>query len=144
MLRLNQHIGKNGAAAVEFAIVLFFLLTLIFGIIEFSILFYNKAMITNASREGARAGIVFADPLISDGEIASVVNTYCGNYLITFGAGGPSPNVAISRSGTEAGDSLTVSVNYRYDFLVLPNFVSKIAGGKDYIDLSAVTVMRME
>ena len=48
--------GNNGASAVEFAVVLP-LLVLPFGIIEFSLALYDKAMITNASREGARAGI---------------------------------------------------------------------------------------
>ena len=50
---------QEGASAVEFAIILPLLLILVFGIIEFSILFYDKAMITNASREGARVGIVY-------------------------------------------------------------------------------------
>jgi Flp pilus assembly protein TadG len=138
---LNQKIGQNGSAAVEFAIVLPLLIILIFGIIEFSICFYNKAMLTNASREGSRTGIVFADPRISDTEIESVVNTYCSDNLITFGDSGTSPTVTVSRSGSGAGDSLTVSVNYHYDFLVLPNFISTLIGG---LDISAVTIMRME
>ena len=50
---------ENGTAAIEFAIILPLLLLLVFGIIEFSLLLYNKAMITNASREGARAGVVY-------------------------------------------------------------------------------------
>ena len=58
-MRYNQ----KGAAIVEFAIILPLLLLLIFGMIEFSLLMYNKAMITNASREGARRGIVYrVDP----------------------------------------------------------------------------------
>lgn len=137
----NQHIGQKGAAAMEFAIVLPLLVTLVFGIIEFSILFYNKAMLTNASREGARAGIVYAFPnRISDTAITSVVTTYCGNYLITFGANNP-PAISVSRSGNGAGDTLMVTVDYHYDFLVLPNFIASLVGGTD---LSAVTVMRME
>ena len=138
---LNQKINQNGAAAVEFAIVLPLLVTLVFGIIEFSILFYNKAMLTNASREGARAGIVYADPRITDGDIETVVDNYCKDYLITFGTGDDTLSVTVSRSGTEAGDSLTVTVDYHYGFLVLPNFISTLIGG---LDLSAVTVMRME
>ena len=139
----NKKIGQKGAAAVEFAIVLPLLLTLVFGIIEFSILFYNKAMLTNASREGARTGIVYDFPdRISDAEIETVVTTYSGNNLITFGTNAP-PSVSISRSGTgtEAGDALTVTVNYHYDFLVLPNFIASLVGG---LDVSAVTIMRME
>jgi Flp pilus assembly protein TadG len=50
--------SQRGAAVVEFAFVLPLLLVILFGIIEFSFLLYDKAMLTNASREGARVGIV--------------------------------------------------------------------------------------
>ena len=52
---------QAGAAMVEFAIVLPVLALLLMGIIEFSIIIYDKAVITNASRVGARYAIV-ADP----------------------------------------------------------------------------------
>ncbi len=59
MLAMKRKPKQNGAATVELAILLgTILLPLLFGIIEFSFLLYDKAMITNASREGARAGIV--------------------------------------------------------------------------------------
>jgi Flp pilus assembly protein TadG len=54
--------SQKGVAAVEFALVLPLLVLLIFGIIEFSLLMFNKQVITNASREGARAGIVAGTP----------------------------------------------------------------------------------
>ena len=50
--------NQRGASAIEFAIVFPLLVLLLFGIIEFSLILYDKVMITNASREGARAGIV--------------------------------------------------------------------------------------
>ncbi|HKK00735.1 MAG TPA: TadE/TadG family type IV pilus assembly protein, partial [Desulfuromonadales bacterium] len=53
---------ERGASAVEFALVLPLLLVILFGIIEFGFILYDKAMITNASREGARAGIVLYTP----------------------------------------------------------------------------------
>jgi len=147
----NKKFAQKGAALVEFAILLPLLITLIFGIIEFSICFYNKAMLTNASREGARAGIVFDEPRTSDADIKTVVKTYCSNYLITFGASAVTPldddDIDITPSGPRdsstypPGTPLQVTVNYHYDFLVLPNFISTLVGG---LDLSAVTVMRME
>ena len=132
---------QEGAAATEFAIVLPLLLVLVFGIIEFSILLYDKAMITNASREGARAGIVYSYPdRISDSKITEVINTYCSSHLITFGTG-TLPVLEIARSGTSAGDSLTVTVRYKYDFLVLPNFIASLVGGTV---IAGQTTMRME
>ena len=134
--------SEKGAAAIEFAIVLPVLVLLIAGIMEFSILLYDQAVITNASREGARAGIVFSHPnLISDAEIQAVVNNYCAGNMITFGAASGA-TTSVSRAGSgSAGDSMTVSVNYHYDFLVIPNFLSGLAGG---INLAGQTVMRME
>jgi Flp pilus assembly protein TadG len=44
---------QNGGAVVEFAIILPLLIALLFGIVEFGLLLYNKQIITNASREGA-------------------------------------------------------------------------------------------
>ena len=133
--------NEKGAALVEFAIVLPLLLMLVFGMIEFSIMFYDKAVITNASREGARAGIVYDFPArISTGDIETIVGNYCSGRLITFGSTNQE-TTTVSGPCTNAGDTITVSVTYPYDFLVLPNFITTLAGP---IGLSAVTTMRCE
>lgn len=131
--------NKNGTAIVEFAIVLPLLLILVFGVIEFSLLLYDKAVITNASREGARAGIVQA-PRLTNAEITAIVENYCKNYLITFGAD-KTITTTIIREGMEFGDDLTVTVVYKYGFLVLPSFITSLVNP---INLSGATVMRME
>jgi Flp pilus assembly protein TadG len=136
--------GQRGAAAIEFAIVLSVLIVLLFGIIEFSILLYDKAVITNASREGARAGIVFSNgSCLDQAQIAAVVNTYCANNLITFDGAttGPITQTNPADGSGVTGNPLTVTVTYNYGFLVLPNFVSGLTGG---INLTAQTVMRYE
>ena len=51
--------NEKGGSLVEFAIITPLLFVILFGIFESGLLLYNKAVITNASREGARAGIVF-------------------------------------------------------------------------------------
>ena len=136
---------ESGASLIEFVIVLIPLLVLLFASIEFGVAGYNKAMITNASREGARAGIVFdaANPpanRISDADISQIVLNYCQNNLITFGPVA-TPVVAISRAGNEPGDGLTVSVVYNYGFLILQNL---IPGFNPTINLKAQSIMRME
>lgn len=131
---------QNGASAVEFALVLPVLVLLAFGIIEFSMALYDKAMITNASREGARAGVSFNVPPVTDEEIVDVVNSYLGSSLITFG-GPAAATTTVTRNGSSPGAELRVSVDYTYTFFLIPNFISDLAGG---IHLVAVTVMRME
>jgi len=131
--------NERGVSAVEFAIVLPLLLMILFGIIEFSLILYDKAMLTNASREGARAGIVAQFVRVTEGEINAVVQSYCKDHLITFGTS--TPSTTVTRTGVSFGDDLTVSVSYSYDFLLLPKFALGLVGP---LDLTATTVMRME
>lgn len=135
---------QKGAAAVEFAIILPILIMLLFGIIEFGILLYDKAMITNASREGARAGIVFvSDETVAEfnQKIFDAVDKYCSGHLITFSEDSTTHNIIAQTTKPGSGDDLTVIVTYQYDYLVLPNFVTGIVGN---INLAAETTMRME
>jgi Flp pilus assembly protein TadG len=145
--------NEKGAAAVEFAVVLPLLLLLIFGMIEFGLLIYNKAMITNAGREAARAGVVYATnpsdgslARLSTAELTQIVNDYCEQYLITFGnSAGPQTTVTTNNGGAPqsmpSGDLLTVTVTFHYDFLLVPAFISSLVGGST---LEAVTTMRAE
>lgn len=128
--------SERGVAAVEFALVAPLLVILLFTIIEFSLVLYDKAVITNASREGARYGSVH-DPsgTVDNAAIITVVNNYLSNHLISLGNANTA-DVPAPQWNTPAADFLTVTVNYTYDFLVLPDFTS--------INLSAVTVMKVE
>jgi len=139
--------NQNGGAAVEFALILPLFIFLIFGIIEGSLLLYNKQVLTNASREGARAGIVAGNPRLSDGDIQTVIDKYADKYLVTFGAGtitltDPITPLEASRTGNLFGQDLTVSIEYPYNFLVLFNPItfSRFIP----IPLRAKTIMKME
>ena len=50
--------GDDGAAAVEFALVVPLLLVLVFGIIDFGILFGQNLSLNNAARDAGRFGVV--------------------------------------------------------------------------------------
>jgi Flp pilus assembly protein TadG len=141
---MTRKYKQNGAATVELAIIMALIfLPLVFVIIEFSFLLYDKSMITNASREGARAGIVYSYPdRISEAEIENVVNNYCQDHLVSFGAS--SVGIEFPDGGTAGksnGDPLTVRVTYPYVFLVLPDFVTGLVGN---ITLTSEAIMRME
>jgi Flp pilus assembly protein TadG len=141
---------ERGASAVEFALVLPVLMMILFGIIEFGFMFYDKAVITNASREGARRGIVYrTDPAtqttlaVTPQEIRDTVSNYCASYLVSLGTGSASvlPTSTVTGNCAVPGNSLTVTVNYPYTFLLLPSIAEGLA---PVINLSATTVMRCE
>ena len=58
--------AQSGLAMVEAAIILPVFLLVMFAIMEFGIVLYDKAVITNASREAARSGIALRSPKLSD------------------------------------------------------------------------------
>jgi len=132
--------NQNGGALVEFGLILPFLILLIFGIIEFSLLLFNQQVITNASREGARAGIIMG-PDRGTGEHISesrtVAEHYCRGNLVTFSNSGDC-NIDYPNPGTLSGSEFTVTVSYNYGFLVLSSL------GFNPIDLSAESVMILE
>ena len=149
MRRFRKINTQNGAALVEFAIVLPLLLILVFGIIEFGVMFYDKAVITNASREGARAGITG----VADSDIEDIVKNYCKFNLINLSnndfdpAADPYDDISISRDGSSIDGSkdLTVRLEYRYDLLF--GSIFKFYAPYTTIlntTISAETVMRME
>ncbi|MDL1980012.1 MAG: pilus assembly protein [Deltaproteobacteria bacterium] len=129
--------NNRGVAAVELAICLPILILLVCGSIEFGILFYNEQVITNASREGARAGIV--EGTVND-DIEDIIENYCNGKLINLMNGSSELEaVTISKEGVDPNPiDLTVRVSYKYNFL--------LAGILGFTDktLSAQTVMRME
>ncbi|APG25741.1 TadE/TadG family type IV pilus assembly protein [Syntrophotalea acetylenica] len=156
--------SQKGAAVVEFAVVLPLLLLIVFGIIEFGFIFYNKALLTNASREGARRAIVFRTDSttgnriipVSDVENAIHNYLYSGNdlRLVSFGtdnltatietdSGVSTLNPASPGSSNEQvtqGEYVVIDVSYDYDFLLLPS----LGGIPDAIKLNGITTMRAE
>ena len=131
-------LSQKGATAVEFAIVLSLLITLIFGIIEFGLFIFNRQVITNAAREGARYGIIARQPRISDNGIKAKVREYAEDHLVTFGEDVlTDDDIFIFAPCTTFQCDLGVTVDYTYKFLFLFNLVGDI-------DLRATSVMKME
>jgi Flp pilus assembly protein TadG len=141
---------EHGGALVEFAIVMPLLLLLVGGLVDFGILYYNKQVLTNASREGARAGIVYEldgegnKIVITEVDVQQIVQTYCSGKLWTFG-GSSLPTATASGVGSLIYPAdLTVTVSFTHTFLF--SSLLNIFGGDlgPTLDISAETVMRME
>ncbi len=78
---------QKGAQAVEFALVLPFFILILFAVLDFGILVYNKAIITNASREGARSGVVLSAASWSATAVKQTACNYARNTLISVKSG---------------------------------------------------------
>jgi Flp pilus assembly protein TadG len=127
--------SESGASAVEFALLLPLLMMILFGITEFGIGLYRQSILTNASREGARLGIVQSVPAITTAQINATIDT----YLTTAGITPGTVSRAITAGGV-TGTPVIVSLTLPYTFVVLPG----LTGITPTINLSAQTVMRHE
>lgn len=132
---------QRGAAVVEFALILPILLGLLIGGIDLSLALYDKAVITNASREGARAGIVARNPQLSDAQIRQVVNQYAQSALVNLGANPASPTVVIQKGSLGGDPTLQVTVSYTFQGIGLGSLFQSL--GKPWV-LQSSTVMVYE
>ena len=83
---------QYGSTAVEFSILAPLLFLILFGIINWSVLLYDKAVITNSAREGARWAAINATSSVctnsysaTPGDPCQVAYSYASKLLITFG-----------------------------------------------------------
>jgi Flp pilus assembly protein TadG len=125
---------------VEFALILPILLGLLVGGIDASLALYDKAVITNASREGARAGIVARNPQLTDAQIQAVVQHYARS-VVSLGANSPPPIVTIQKGSLGGDPTLQVTVSYTFEGIGLGSLFQSL--GKPWV-LQASTVMVYE
>lgn len=116
---------QKGTVLVEFAIVLIILVLLGVGVGEFGLLVYNKQVVANASREGARAGIVSGVAFTNSDGIKTIVKNYCLERLIDFHDTTLedsdielTPGTDAERNAASFGSDFSVKVTYNYGFLV--------------------------
>ncbi len=130
--------GPAGAAAVEFALVLPLFLALLFGVVEFGLILYAKGLITQASREGARYGVVYS----LTPKTAADIKAHVYQYLQGAGFADASlDEIYVDGAQGPSGSPLTVKVVYPYQFIALSNLIADLVGP---VNLSAETAMRME
>jgi Flp pilus assembly protein TadG len=119
----KQSLVQKGVAAIEFAILLPVLLAILLGIINYGLLMYNQAVITNAAREGARWAAIHNSAIVggacanayspAPADACQAAYSYATNNLFSFGA--PAITVTQSNSGTYLpGTPQTVIVRYTY------------------------------
>jgi Flp pilus assembly protein TadG len=130
--------NERGAAATEFALLLPVFLMILFGIIEFGMIMYGREVVTNAAREGARAGIVQGPPKRTSGEITTIAN----NYLTGTGINQADVTFTPTGVGLASPSTLTVTAVYNYNFLI--PYIPNVLGVPNPLVITTQAVMRHE
>ena len=133
--------AQGGLAALEFALILPFLLLMLGGMLEVSLMLYDQAILTNASREGARAGIVLRQPKLSAADIEAVTLNYATGALVSLGAAS-APEVTVDQA-PDPGFATPLRVTVTYDFagFAAVGVLTALTGP---VRLTATTVMNHE
>lgn len=129
---------ERGAVAAEFALLLPVFLTILLGIIEFGMIMYGREIVTNATREGARAGITQGPPKLTAGQITTISH----NYLSNTGVNPASVTFTATGAGGANPATLTVQATYTYNFLV--PYIPTMTGIPNPLIINTQTVMRHE
>lgn len=108
-----MHREQAGSTLVEFTLILLTLLTLTFGMIDFSRALYAASVVQAAAQTGARAGIV---------DLASATAAVLDSMI---GLDVAQAQVAVTQPNA---DSVEVQVTYQFEF-VTPFLAEAISGG---------------
>jgi Flp pilus assembly protein TadG len=133
-----RKLNERGAVAAEFALLLPVLLLILFGTIEFGMIMYSRELITNASREGARAGIILVVPKPTAGQITTIAT----NYLTGTGINPANVTIAVTGAGGANPATLTVATTYQYPWLI--PYIPTVLGLPSPLPLTGQSIMRHE
>jgi hypothetical protein len=137
--------GSDGAAAVEFALLLPLLLLLVFGTIDFGYLVNRNTVLNNAAREGVRQGIFEPDPATIEARVREVTSTLDQAKLeIDVSCRAPDgtscPGLSFADEW-EVGGSVIVELSYEHDYLTPAPDLVGIGSSRD---VTATAEMRIE
>lgn len=96
--------SERGAAAVEFAILLPVLLTLVLGTIEFGRAYNAQITLTNAARDGVRVMAIAKDVVGA--------RTAAKNAAAAVSSGIPDSDITLSTTICPTGTQVTLTIKY--------------------------------
>jgi len=134
MISIRKNARRKGQALVEFALIVPILVMLVMGIVEFGRIFMTQQAVTNASREGARTGVL---PNSSTTDVQNMVSSYMGSAGLTGGT-----SVQCSNVGPSVAAGTPTSVTVSYTLSILTGAI--IPGLGDSVTITHTTVMRHE
>lgn len=107
--RAGEHRNRQrGAAAVEFALILPFFCLILFGIVEYGWIFYEKFNLASAVRDGLRQGVTISqaanpDPATTAVQVATTdlqrLGVAAGDISLTATYAGAAPTKTMTLTG---------------------------------------------
>lgn len=133
----------RGTEVIEFAFVFPLVLLVLVGILDMGFLFNNYEVVTNAAREGARAGAL---PGWTDDEVKERVRTYLVGAGLDAAAATTDVQPDALVVGTHKVQSVKVVVSYPYKYLLLGAIADMFQGAPlgTGLTLTASATMRKE
>ncbi len=109
---------QSGASAIEMALILPLLLTLVFAIIDYSRFFYLRASLSSAVADGARVAVL-------PGATAAMVNASVASSLSDpiYQGAGQTASVTVTPSPPVPNQPVTVAATLPFSPLILPQYL---------------------
>ena len=117
--------SERGSAAIEFALILPILASLVFGMIDFGRMLWFQEVLVNATREGTRQGTLF---FAGNGQ--AEIQAVIAQALANGGVPTTGLNVAVNGVGTGTGNPLQVTSTIPWSFFVIDNLVPGITSNQ--------------
>jgi Flp pilus assembly protein TadG len=120
---------RRGVTAVQTALVMILMTSMVFGIFEYCRLLMDWNLLNNAAREGCRYAQVNNTATTISTDVQTVVTNYMGNEAnsfsgLTVAVSGTHNGVATAVNNLTSGDMITVTVSGTYKFMKIVPMVS--------------------
>jgi Flp pilus assembly protein TadG len=131
-----------GQTLVEFSLILPLMLVMLFALVDFGRGFYTWLVITNAAREGARAGA-------TQQSTAEITTRVYGAICDGNGGCGLDKNklaITVTNAQGDRGETVDVALKYDFDFVTPIGNILVLMGGSSLSEptISAHASMRLE
>jgi Flp pilus assembly protein TadG len=132
-----------GQTLVEFSLILPFMLLLLFALVDFGRAFYTWLLVTNAAREGARAG---ATQLTAAEIETRARESICKNGGSTCGVDQSKLAVSVTNAQGDRGEAVDVDLTYTFSFVTPIGDILQFMGGNNLSapQITAHSSMRLE
>jgi Flp pilus assembly protein TadG len=117
---------QKGAAAIELALVLPWLLLMIDGVAELGVLIYNQSVLVSGSSMAARAGIAGGSDKLTIEQVRVLAYDYCNTHLMMVDNHTPIVVDVVQAAAPVFQLPLRVTVHYTYQGLLIGTFLSAL------------------